>query len=153
MNGFVERIDHINIVVNDLNKVKEFFLSLGFAQEDESTLEGDWISETVGLEDVVARYVKLTLPGDHVSIELLQFDHPHITEIPSPGLANTQGYRHVAFRVADIEKTVSFLKDRGISPLSSIQEYTKLSKKLVYFRGPEGILLELAQYPESGAHE
>lgn len=150
MNSFVERIDHINIVVKDLDEVKEFFLSLGFAQEDESNLEGNWISETVGLEDVAARYVKLTLPGDRVSVELLQFDHPPIAEISSPGLANTQGYRHVAFRVKDIEETVSFLKNRGISPLSPIQEYAKLSKKLVYFRGPEGILLELAQYPENG---
>lgn len=57
--------------------------------------------------------------------------------------------RHLAFRVKDIERTVSFLKDSGIKPLSPIQEYAKLSKKLVYFRGPEGILLELAQYPES----
>jgi catechol 2,3-dioxygenase-like lactoylglutathione lyase family enzyme len=150
MNSFVERIDHINIVVKDLDEVKEFFLSLGFAQEDESNLEGNWISETVGLEDVAARYVKLTLPGDRVSVELLQFDRPPIAEISSPGLANTQGYRHVAFRVKDIEETVSFLKNRGISPLSPIQEYAKLSKKLVYFRGPEGILLELAQYPENG---
>ncbi|NNK15140.1 MAG: VOC family protein, partial [Desulfofustis sp.] len=108
------------------------------------------ISETVGLKDVAARYVKLTLPGDRVSVELLQFDHPPITEISSPGLANTQGYRHMAFRVNDIVQTVSFLKQRGINPLSPIQEYAKLSKKLVYFRGPEGILLELAQYPENG---
>ncbi|RZW26328.1 MAG: VOC family protein [Desulfobulbaceae bacterium] len=150
MNSFVERIDHINIVVKDLDEVKDFFLSLGFTQEDESRLEGDWISETVGLKDVAARYVKLTLPGDRVSVELLQFDHPPITEISSPGLANTQGYRHVAFRVNDIVQTVSFLKQRGINPLSPIQEYAKLSKKLVYFRGPEGILLELAQYPENG---
>jgi catechol 2,3-dioxygenase-like lactoylglutathione lyase family enzyme len=150
MNSFVERIDHINIVVKDLDEVKDFFLSLGFAQADESTLEGDWISETVGLDDVVARYVKLTLPGDLVSVELLQFDQPPVAEISSPGLANTQGYRHVAFRVKDIEETVSFLKNRGINPLSPIQEYAKLSKKLVYFRGPEGILLELAQYPENG---
>ena len=148
MNSYVERIDHINIVVKELDQVKDFFLSLGFTQEDESNLEGNWISETVGLEKVAARYVKLTLPGDRVSVELLQFHHPPITEISSPGLANTQGYRHVAFRVRDIEQTVSFLQDRGISPLSPIQVYSKLSKKLVYFRGPEGILLELAQYPE-----
>ncbi len=150
MNSYVERIDHINIVVKDLDQVKDFFLSLGFTQEDESNLEGNWISETVGLEEVAARYVKLTLPGDRVSVELLQFHHPPIIEISSHRLANTQGYRHVSYRVKEIEETVSFLKNRGINPLSPIQEYTKLSKKLVYFRGPEGILLELAQYPENG---
>ena len=150
MNSFVDRIDHINIVVKDLDRVKGFFLVLGFTQVDESRLTGDWISRTVGLESVEADYVKLTLPGDQVSVELLQFDHPPITEIPLPGQANTQGYRHLAFRVKDIERTVSFLKASGVKPLSPIQEYAKLSKKLVYFRGPEGILLELAQYPENG---
>jgi catechol 2,3-dioxygenase-like lactoylglutathione lyase family enzyme len=149
MNSFVDRIDHINIVVKDLDRVKEFFLALGFTQEDESRLAGDWISRTVGLEGVEAHYVKLTLPGDQVSVELLQFDHPPTTTIPLPDQANTQGYRHLALRVKDIERTVSFLKDSGVKPLSPIQEYAKLSKKLVYFRGPEGILLELAQYPES----
>ena len=148
MDSFVERVDHINIVVKNLDKVASFFESLGFKKEDQSTLEGDWISETVGLEEVKAQYVKLTLPGDNVSIELLEFDHPPMAEIPYPGSANTQGFRHVAFRVKDIEDTVSFLKTKGIEPVSSIQEYLKLSKKLVYFRGPEGILLELAQYPE-----
>lgn len=146
MENFVERIDHINIVVKNLGEVKAFFMSLGFREEDQSTLEGNWISETVDLEDVKARYVKLTLPGDNVPIELLEFDHPPMTEISFPGSANTQGFRHVAFRVKDIESTVSFLKNKGIEPLSQIQEYLKLSKKLVYFRGPEGILLELAQY-------
>ncbi len=149
MNTLVERIDHINIVVKDLSKVKDFFLALGFVQEDQSRLAGDWISTIVGLEGVEAEYVKLTLPGDSISVELLQFDQPPMTEIPSPGQANTQGYRHLALRVKDIEQTVIFLRDRGITPLSPIQEYAKLSKKLVYFQGPEGILLELAQYPGS----
>lgn len=146
----VHRIDHVNIVVKDLDRVKEFFLALGFIEQDQSRLSGEWISDTVGLEDVEAHYVRLTLPGDSISIELLQFDHPPINEIAHLGRANTQGFRHLAFRVEDIEKTAAFLKRRGIEPLSPIQEYVKLSKKLVYFRGPEDILLELAQYPESG---
>jgi catechol 2,3-dioxygenase-like lactoylglutathione lyase family enzyme len=94
----------------------------------------------------LAAYVKLTLPGDSTSLELIQFKNPPSTKIPNPGKANTQGLRHLAFRVADIEKAVSFLKTQGIEPFSSIQEYAPASKKLVYFKGPEGILLELAQY-------
>jgi catechol 2,3-dioxygenase-like lactoylglutathione lyase family enzyme len=59
----------------------------------------------------------------------------------------------MAFRVSDIEKTVAQLKQKGIDPVSAIQEYSKTKKKLVYFRGPEGILLELAQYAETpGIH-
>jgi catechol 2,3-dioxygenase-like lactoylglutathione lyase family enzyme len=153
MTPLLQRIDHINIVVKDLQKVASFFLSLGFALEDRSKLSGEWISKTVGLIDVEAEYVKLTLPGDSTSIELIRFESPPLNEIPNPEKANTQGFRHLAFRVSDIEKTVAQLKQKGIDPVSAIQEYSKTKKKLVYFRGPEGILLELAQYAETpGIH-
>lgn len=148
MKPFLQNIDHINIVVKDLEKIKAFFVALGFEVMDQSNLSGAWISETVGLEDVDAEYVKLTLPGDSISVELIQFQHPPLNEIENPEKANTHGIRHLAFRVGDIEQTVAFLKQKGIDPLSAIQEYTKLGKKLVYFHGPEGILLELAQYGE-----
>ena len=146
MKPLLENIDHINIVVKNLEKVKAFFLSFGFELKDQSRLTGEWIAKTVGLPDVDAQYVKLTLPGDRTSIELIRFEHPPLHEISHAEKANTQGFRHVAFRVGDIEKTVAFLKQKGIEPVSAIQEYAKTRKKLVYFHGPEGILLELAQY-------
>jgi methylmalonyl-CoA/ethylmalonyl-CoA epimerase len=102
----------------------------------------------VGLEEVDAEYVKLTLPGDTTSIELLRFDNPPVNEISNSDKANTQGLRHVAFRVVDIGKTVAFLKEKGVHPVSPIQKYSAADKMLVYFQGPEGILLELAQYGE-----
>ena len=71
MKPVLKNIDHINIVVKDLQTVKDFFISLGFQEKDQSRLSGDWISKTVGLEDVDAEYVKLTLPGDSTSIELI----------------------------------------------------------------------------------
>jgi len=146
MTSFLQSIDHINIVVKDLAAVTQFFISFGFQLKDESRLHGEWISKTVGLNDVDAAYVKLTLPGDSTSLELIEFKNPPSTKIPNPGKANTPGLRHLAFRVADIEKAVSFLKTQGIEPVSSIQEYAPARKKLVYFKGPEDILLELAQY-------
>ena len=152
MNQLLQKIDHINIVVKDLEMVKEFFLSLGFELQDQSRLKGDWISQTVGLENVDAEYVRLTLPGDSMSLELISFDNPPINEIESPDKANTQGFRHLAFQVMDIEKTVAVLRENGIEPFSPIQEFTKTGKKLVYFQGPEGILLELAQYSDLKTH-
>jgi len=146
MTSFLQSIDHINIVVEDLARVTDFFVSLGFKVKDQSRLRGEWISKIVGLDDVDAEYVKLTLPGDSTSLELLQFTNPEYTNIPNPGKANTQGLRHLAFGVADIEAAVAFLKEQGIEPVSSIQEYAPANKKLVYFKGPEDILLELAQY-------
>ncbi len=150
MTQLLERIDHINIVVKDLAEVTRFFVSLGFRQKDQSRLHGEWISKTVGLEEVDATYVKLTLPGDSTSLELIQFKSPEHEPVPHPGKANVQGLRHIAFRVADIEAAVSFLKEQGIAPVSAIQEYSPAQKKLVYFKGPEDILLELAQYGDPG---
>jgi catechol 2,3-dioxygenase-like lactoylglutathione lyase family enzyme len=148
MTSFLQSIDHVNIVVKDLPGVTRFFVSLGFEHKDQSRLRGEWISKTVGLDQVDAEYVKLTLPGDSTSLELIQFTNPELTSIPNPGKANTQGLRHLAFRVADIEAAVAFLKEQGIEPVNSIQEYAPANKKLVYFKGPEDILLELAQYGE-----
>jgi catechol 2,3-dioxygenase-like lactoylglutathione lyase family enzyme len=148
MTSFLQSIDHVNIVVKDLPGVTRFFVSLGFEHKDQSRLRGEWISKTVGLDQVDAEYVKLTLPGDSTSLELIQFTTPKLTSIPHPGKANTQGLRHLAFQVADIEAAVAFLKDQGIEPVNSIQEYAPANKKLVYFKGPEDILLELAQYGE-----
>lgn len=146
MAPILHSIDHINIVVKNLEEVKRFFVALGFEIKDQSRLHGQWISNTVGLENVDAEYAKLTLPGDGTSLELIQFKNPPTTDIPNPGQANTQGLRHLALQVADIEAAVTFLKQQGIEPVSAIQEYAPAKKKLVYFKGPEDILLELAQY-------
>ena len=146
MTSLLKKIDHINIVVENLENVMEFFVSFGFQIKDRSKLNGEWISKIVGLKNVDAEYIKLTLPGDSTSIELIQFQNPPLKKISTSGKANTQGFRHVAFQVSDIKKAVSFLKEQGIKPVSSIQEYAPTKKQLVYFKGPEGILLELAQY-------
>ncbi len=145
----LKKIDHINIVVEDLEKVKNFFVSFGFQIKDQSKLQGEWISKTVGLKDVDAEYVKLTLPGDTTSLELIQFNNPPSIKSANSDKANAQGFRHMAFEVSDIKKAVAFIKKQGIEPVSSIQEYPPTKKKLVYFKGPEGILLELAQYGDN----
>lgn len=146
MTALLQNIDHINIVVKNLAEVKRFFVTLGFQVQDQSRLHGEWISKTVGLNDVDAEYVKLTLPGDSTSLELIQFKNPPANEVSNPGKANTHGFRHMAFQVTDIEAAVDHLKAQGIEPLSPIQEYSPANKKLIYFKGPEDILLELAQY-------
>ncbi len=146
--SLLKKIDHINIVVEDFEKVKQFFISFGFIIEDRSKLQGEWISKTVGLKDVDAEYVKLTLPGDTTSLELIQFKNPPSAKTKNSDKANILGFRHMAFQVSDIKGAVAFIKEQGIEPVSSIQEYAPTKKKLVYFKGPEGILLELAQYDD-----
>jgi len=142
------RFDHINIVVADLKAAKEFFLQLGFEQGDASELKGEWISSIVGLPDVWAFYQSMRLPGSSVSVELIQYHNPLSGGNPNVNKANQLGYRHIAFAVEDIEQTVTQLRQKGIQFVSDIQVYEKRGKKLVYFYGPEGILLELAEYPK-----
>ena len=144
----IERLDHINIVVSDLEKARDFLSLFGFRECSFSELSGDWISLIVGLEDVRARYVALSLPGSNTNIELIEYKSPRSERDPQLGKSNQIGLRHLAFAVDDIETEVRRLTEAGIEFMSSVRTYEKSGKKLVYFHGPDGILLELAEYPK-----
>ena len=143
----MKKIDHVNVVVSNLDKAKAFFTQLGFSVGDEGTLEGEWISEVVGLENVSARYTSLSLSGSGTNLELIEYTTPPSGQDPMMSKANQLGFRHIAFVVENIDETVQDLKGKGIIFLSPIQTYPKSGKRLAYFYGPDGILLELAQYP------
>ncbi len=142
----LKKINHINIVVSNLDETKAFFIQLGFEVGDESELTGEWISSIVGLPDVRARYVTLSLPGTETNLELIEYTSPPSEKGPNMDKANQIGFRHIAFEVNNIENEVCRLKDKGIKFLSAIITYPKTGKRLVYFWGPDRILLELAQY-------
>ena len=146
------KFDHINIVVRDLDAARVFFGLFGYRVRDEAELSGEWISRVVGLDGVEARYVQLESDQSTTLIELITYDQPPSSPTPVPDRANTIGYRHIAFAVADIESEVNRLQSAGMEFLSPIHIYERTGKKIVYGRGPEGILVELAQYPES-VHE
>ena len=141
------RLDHLNIVVSDLDAAAAFFRLLGFVEEDRAELGGAWLSAVVGLPAVRAEYIALRLPGSATRLELIAYRHP-----PSPlsaGIAdaNRIGFRHLALAVDDIAAEVARLQAAGVEFLSEIQTFPASGKKLVYFPGPDGILLELAEYP------
>ncbi len=144
--GVLKNINHVNIVVSNLEETKVFFIQLGFEVGDESGLSGEWISSIVGLPDVKARYVTLALPGTETHLELIEYSSPQSKKDPGMEKANQIGFRHIAFEVENIENEVCRLKDKGIKFLSEIQTYPKTGKRLVYLWGPDRILLELAQY-------
>jgi catechol 2,3-dioxygenase-like lactoylglutathione lyase family enzyme len=144
----LSKLDHINIVVSDLQKAKEFFLDLGFREEFSSRISGERFSIVTGLPNFDAEFVALSLPGSTTNIELIKYYSPpggRDSELSKP---NQLGFRHLAFAVDDIEAEVYRLKAKGVSFLSNIQVWEKTGKKLVYFYGPDGILLEFAQYPK-----
>ena len=147
----IERIDHLNIVVSDLERTKEFFRLLGFREGISSELDGNFLGKVTGISGVRGRFVSLRHPGSGVAIELLKFDESPLPEADI-GRADRIGFRHLAFAVADIDETVNRLKASGVEFVGPVQTWEKTGKRLVYFHGPDGILLELAEYPaEPGA--
>jgi catechol 2,3-dioxygenase-like lactoylglutathione lyase family enzyme len=139
-------LDHINIVVRDLERAIRFFRHVGFEVDDEADLTGEWISEVVGLNDVKARYARLSSPNSSVQIELIAYRHPPSPETSGIDQANDIGYRHIAFQVDDIDSEVERLTAAGLRFLSPVHIYPGTGKRIVYARGPENILIELAQY-------
>lgn len=145
-------IDHINIVVSDLETSIRFFEALGFIVKDNAPLEGEWISNIVGLRDVKARYAKLQLPDDKTFLELIQYYTPIGKADPDIAKPNQIGFRHMAFRVENIEDLVKQAKNSGAQFFSDIITYERTGKKLIYFTGPDNIVLEFAQYPENAVN-
>jgi hypothetical protein len=116
----------------------------------ERELSGDWLDKTVGLEDVRARFISMKIPGAETVIELLAYDNPIGSADPKIGSANQIGFRHIAFRVDDIAKWYEKLQVLKIDCYSEVQEVRNyLGKKILYFKGPENIILELAEYPNN----
>ncbi len=141
------KLDHLNIVVHDLEQAARFFGLFGYEIEDEADLSGEWISKVVGLDRVDARYVRLKSPDSPVMIELIHYRNPPGEATGSIDQANEPGYRHIAFQVDDIEAEVRRLTQAGVRFLSPVHSYMRTGKKIVYGKGPEGILVELAEYP------
>jgi catechol 2,3-dioxygenase-like lactoylglutathione lyase family enzyme len=147
-------IDHINLVVTDLPQMLAFYRDvLGFVVTKQVTISGDWIGKTVGLEHVEAEVVYLDLPAGP-RIELLKYLSPDPIRANDLDRPNTLGLRHLAFKVEDIDAAVAKFRQAGIDFLSDVQTvpdaqvtYTDgVRKRFVYFRDPEGNILELCEY-------
>jgi 4-hydroxyphenylpyruvate dioxygenase-like putative hemolysin len=142
----INKIDHVNIVVSNLENTTAFFVSLlGFHETKSGHLEGDWISKVVGLNNVKAKYVQLSLKESETNLELIQYYSPSDNTPPSENKSNLAGLRHIAFDVTDIETHYDNLEKAGINIYSDIQTYQN-KKKLFYFQGPENVILELCSY-------
>ncbi|MFJ7466950.1 VOC family protein [Peribacillus frigoritolerans] len=138
------RMDHVGVIVNDLSAAKEFFLDFGLEVQGEWEMEGELMDQMSGLDDVKVACVGLGMPDGQAWIELIKFYRPSDEKDSQLPFANTLGIRHIAFAVEDIEAVVAKLKKKGTEIFSEIQHYEE-SYKLCYCRGPEGIILELAE--------
>ena len=140
----VRRIDHVGVNVNDLAAAKAFFVDFGLEVQSEGELEGEWLDRIVGLKNVKTGYIFMQTADGGASVELIKYYSPSDEKGIQPSSANTLGYRHVAFVVDDIAAIVAKLKKRGTEVFGEVYQYED-SFKLCYCRGPEGIIVELAE--------
>ena len=140
----IHRIDHVGVVVNDFSAAKAFFLELGLEEQSETEVEGDWVERIVGLNNVKAIIAMLRTPGGEANIELIKFYGPLDESGIQPSFSNTLGIRHICFAVEAMEAIVAKLKKKGTELVGEIQNYQN-AYKLCYLRGPEGIIVELAE--------
>ncbi len=140
----VQRMDHVGIVVDDLAAATAFFVQLGLRLLGEGPAEGAWVDRVVGLEGVTAEVAMLETPDGHGRVELSKFHAPSGPLGDPQAPANTPGIRHITFAVDDIDAVVATLKARGAELVGTVERYED-SYRLCYVRGPEGIIVELAQ--------
>lgn len=140
----IKRMDHVAVIVNDLSAVKEFFLDFGLEVRGEWEMEGDLMGYAAELHGAKVACVGLGTRDGQTWIELIKFLEPSNEKEIQPSFANTLGIRHIAFSVEDMEAIVAKLKKKDAEIFSEIQQYEEMYK-LCFVRGPEGIILELAE--------
>jgi catechol 2,3-dioxygenase-like lactoylglutathione lyase family enzyme len=140
----IQRMEHVGIVVDDLASATKFFVELGLELQGEMPVEGRWVDRVVGLEGVRAEIAMLQTPDGQGRLELTKFHAPTAHGGDRHAPANTPGIRHVAFAVEDIDTVVGGLRARGVELVGDLGRYQD-SYRLCYVRGPEGIIVELAE--------
>jgi catechol 2,3-dioxygenase-like lactoylglutathione lyase family enzyme len=140
----IQRMDHVGIVVEDLEAASAFFVELGLEVQGRAPAEGDWVDRVVGLEGVRAEIVMLETPEGHGRIELAKFHAPAGGSGERQAPANAPGIRHVTFAVDDIDGAVAGVLAHGGELVGEVERYED-KYRLCYVRGPEGIIVELAE--------
>ena len=140
----IQRMDHVGIVVDDLVAATAFFVELGLELRGEGQVEGGWVDRVVGLEGVRANIAMMETPDGHGRIELAKFHAPSGRGGERHAPANTPGIRHITFAVDDIDDVLVRLQARGGELVGEVERYEDIYR-LCYIRGPEGIIVELAE--------
>ncbi|MDT0331746.1 VOC family protein [Nocardiopsis lambiniae] len=138
-------MDHVGVVVDDLAAAIAFFVELGMELEGEMPVEGRWVDRVVGLDGVRVDIAMMRTPDGHGRIELTRFHAPEVIRgEPENAPANTLGIRRIMFAVEDIEDVLARLRAHGAELVGELARYED-SHRLCYVRGPEGIIVALAQ--------
>jgi catechol 2,3-dioxygenase-like lactoylglutathione lyase family enzyme len=140
----VKRMDNIGIVVEDLDAAIEFFTELGLELEGRAPVQGEWADGVTGLHDMQVEIAMMRTPDGHSRLEMSRFLAPPVVADHRQAPVNALGYLRVMFAVEDLEDTLARLRKHGAELVGEVVQY-KGVYRLCYIRGPEGILIGLAQ--------
>ena len=141
----IQRMDHVSVVVDDLEAAKAFFVELGMELEGEAPIEGPWVDRVNGLDGVRVDIAMMRVPDGHGRLELTKFHTPTaVSAEPQNAPPNTLGLRSVMFAVDDIDAAVAGLQARGAELVGTVERFGD-NYRLCYVRGPAGIIVALAE--------
>ncbi|MBB3393277.1 catechol 2,3-dioxygenase-like lactoylglutathione lyase family enzyme [Rhizobium sp. BK275] len=140
----LKRMDNVGIVVEDLDVTIDFFRELGLNLEGRAMIEGEWAGRITGLGDQRVEIAMMRTPDGHSRLELSRFLAPRVVADHRNAPVNALGYLRVMFAVDDLDDTLERLRARGAELVGEVVQYME-AYRLCYIRGPEGILIGLAQ--------
>ena len=140
----LKRMDNVGIVVESLETAISFFTELGLKLEGRATVEGEWAGRVTGLGDQHVEIAMMVTPDGHSRLEISRFLTPPAVADHRNAPVNALGYLRVMFTVDDIDETLARLLKRGAQLVGEVVQYED-SYKLCYIRGPEGLLIGLAE--------
>jgi catechol 2,3-dioxygenase-like lactoylglutathione lyase family enzyme len=138
------RMDNVGIVVESLDEAISFFAELGLKLEGRTTIEGEWAGRVTGLGSQRVEIAMMVTPDGHSRLEISRFLTPPVVADHRNAPVNALGYLRVMFTVDDIDKTLVRLRKRGAQLVGEVVQYED-SYRLCYIRGPEGLLIGLAE--------
>jgi catechol 2,3-dioxygenase-like lactoylglutathione lyase family enzyme len=141
----IQQMHHVSVVVNDLEAAMAFFVELGMELEGRAPIEGPWVDRVNGLDGVRVDIAMMRTPDGHGRLELTKFHSPTaVSPEPEHALGNTLGLRSIMFTVDDLDASVAGLRAHGAELVGDVAQYQD-SYRLCYVRGPEGIIVALAE--------
>ena len=140
----LQRMDNVGVVVEDLPAAITFFRELGLELEGRGMVEGEWAGRVTGLGDQRVEIAMMRTPDGHSRLELSRFLAPPVVADHRSAPVNALGYLRVMFAVDDLDETLARLRKRGAQLVGEVVQYED-SYRLCYIRGPEGLLIGLAE--------
>jgi len=137
-------MDHVGVVVEDLDAAVGFFVALGLEEKGRHFVEGATVDRIIGLEGARSELAFLQTPDGHSRLELVEFHSPPFAGARGEEPSNAPGIRHITFAVDDLDAALSAIREHGAELVGEVQSYEG-SYKLCYARGPAGVIVELAE--------